>query len=42
MGINLYVLMTYGLTAVISFAVIGVIVGLNKLMNGKDSEKHER
>ena len=32
-----YALFTYGLTAVLSFLVIGVIVLINKLMN-KDTE----
>ena len=39
MDINTYVLMTYGLTAVMSFAVIGVIVVINKIMNGKGSDE---
>lgn len=32
MGIVSYALMAYGLTAVISLAVIGIILGLNKFM----------
>lgn len=33
MSIYLYTLFTYGLTILISFAVVGIIVGVNKLMN---------
>lgn len=38
MNINAYVLMTYAVTAVISFVVIGVIVIINKIMNGRSSQ----
>jgi hypothetical protein len=41
MDINLYALLTYALTAVISLLVIGVIVVINKLMSrskSKDSD----
>ncbi len=33
MSIYLYTLLTYAMTIVISFAVVGVIVGVNKVMN---------
>ncbi|WP_205318773.1 hypothetical protein, partial [Klebsiella pneumoniae] len=33
MNIYFYTLLTYGLTIVISFAVVGIIVGVNKMMN---------
>lgn len=36
-----YALFAYGLTAVISLAVIGVIVLVNKLMSPKDGEGEE-
>lgn len=32
MNIYFYTLLTYGLTIVISFAVVGIIVGVNKMM----------
>ena len=38
MDINSYVLLTYAMTAVISFFVIGVVVVINKIMNGKNSQ----
>ncbi|CAH5592658.1 hypothetical protein AI2943V1_0572 [Klebsiella oxytoca] len=33
MSIYLYTLLTYAMTIVISFAVVGVIVGVNRVMN---------
>lgn len=33
MRIYLYTLLTYAMTIVISFAVVGVIVGVNRVMN---------
>ena len=33
MTIYLYTLLTYAMTIVISFAVVGVIVGVNRVMN---------
>ncbi|CNH52817.1 Uncharacterised protein [Yersinia frederiksenii] len=33
MNVYLYTLLTYGMTIVISFSVIGIIVGVNKVMN---------
>lgn len=38
MGIITYTLMCYGLTAVISLAVIVVILGVNSIMNKSDSQ----
>lgn len=37
MNIFTYTLMCYGLTAVISFLVVGLIVGINKILNSKNS-----
>ena len=37
MNIFTYTLMCYGLTAVISFLVVALIVGINKVMNSKNS-----
>lgn len=36
-NIFIYTLMCYGLTALISFLVIGLIVGINKVLNSKNS-----
>lgn len=36
-----YALFAYGLTAVISFAVIGIIVFINYVMNGKNTREGE-
>lgn len=33
MNIYFYTLLTYGLTIVISFSVVGIIIGVNKMMN---------
>ena len=33
MSIYLYTLLTYAMTIVISFAVVGVIVGVNRVLN---------
>lgn len=33
MNVYEYVLVSYGVTIVISFVVMGIVVGLNKLMN---------
>ena len=33
MSIYLYTLLTYGMTLFISFAVVGIIVGVNRVMN---------
>ena len=33
MSIYLFTLLTYAMTIVISFAVVGVIVGVNRVMN---------
>ena len=33
MSIYLYTLLSYAMTIVISFAVVGVIVGVNRVMN---------
>lgn len=33
MSIYLYTLLTYAMTIVISFAVVGVIAGVNRVMN---------
>jgi hypothetical protein len=33
MSIYTYTLLTYGLTILISFSVVGIIVGVNKIMN---------
>lgn len=41
MNIFLYALMTYGLTAVISFAVIGIVVLVGKLMSKPEAEEEE-
>ncbi len=38
MDINLYALLTYALTAVISLLVVGVIVVINKLMSRSKSQ----
>lgn len=38
MDINLYALLTYALTAVISLLVVGVIVAINKLMSRSKSQ----
>lgn len=38
MNTVVYALFAYGMTAVISFAVIGVIVLINKIMNRGDKE----
>jgi hypothetical protein len=37
-----YALMTYGLTALISLAVVGLIVIINKLMGGNSSAGNEQ
>lgn len=37
-----YALMTYGLTALISLAVVGLIVIINKLMGGNSSSGNEQ
>lgn len=37
MNVVVYTLMAYGITAVISYAVIGVIVLLNKAMAASDN-----
>ena len=42
MDINVYMLFTYGLTALISFFVIGVVVLINKAMNGKGLQNSEQ
>ena len=42
MDINVYMLFAYGLTALISFFVIGVVVLINKAMNGKGSQDSEQ
>lgn len=39
MNVIEYTLLAYGLTAVISFAVIGVIVFINKLLSENGSNK---
>lgn len=39
MGPVVYSLFTYALTAVISFAVIGVVVLIDKAMSGKGERK---
>lgn len=41
MSVGVYALFTYGLTAVISLLVIGVIVVLNKLLGSKPDKKAE-
>ena len=41
MGIVSYALMAYGLTAVISLAVIGIILLLNKVMSRNPEEVGE-
>ncbi len=42
MGIVAYTLMAYGVTAVLSLAVIGIIVLIGKLMGKpKEEDKHE-
>ncbi len=33
MNVILYSLMCYGITAIISFAVVAVVVGINNVMN---------
>lgn len=33
MNVYEYVLISYGITVIISFMVMGIVVGLNKLMN---------
>lgn len=38
MNVIVYALMAYGITAVISYAVIGVIVMLNKSFAGSETE----
>lgn len=38
MGIISYALLTYGLTAIISFAVVGIIVGVSTMMRKKPEE----
>ena len=42
MGPITYAVFTYGLTAFISFAVIGVIVLINALMTPKEKGKEDR
>lgn len=37
----IYALFTYGLTAVLSFLVIGIIVLINRLMSGSGENKEE-
>lgn len=39
MNIFLYTLMCYGLTAVISFIVVALIVSINRVMNGKSKSE---
>ncbi len=39
MGIIPYALMAYGLTIIISFAVVAIIVATNKLTNRKKKEE---
>jgi hypothetical protein len=40
MNVILYALMAYALTAAISYAVIGVIVLLSKLLGGADASEN--
>jgi hypothetical protein len=39
---TMYTLMTYGLTAMISLAVVGLIVIINKLMGGNSDTDNEQ
>jgi len=41
MNIVLYALMTYGLAAVISFAVVAIIVVIGKVMSRPDKNEEE-
>ena len=36
MGIGTYALLTYGISIVIAYAVIGIVVAINKIMNSKE------
>jgi len=42
MNSSLYALMTYGITALISLAVVGIIVIINRLMGGNSDSASEQ
>ncbi len=39
MGVISYALLAYGITAVISFMIVGIILGINKIFSKKEEEQ---